>query len=99
MRGGVERRSGGLSGKWKFVCGWLAAIILLDQLTKIVVDRTMALYQSIPIVDGLFNLTYVRNPGAAFGIFAGSAESLSPAVLDLGIDSCQWLYRHPAAPP
>ena len=34
----------------------------------------MALYQSIPIVDGLFNLTYVRNTGAAFGIFAGSAE-------------------------
>ena len=51
-----------MSGKWKFVCGWLAAIILLDQLTKIIVDRTMALYQSIPIVDGLFNLTYVRNP-------------------------------------
>jgi signal peptidase II len=64
-----------LSGKWQFVCGWLAAIILLDQLTKIVVDRMMVLYQSIPIVDGLFNLTYVRNAGAAFGIFAGSAES------------------------
>ena len=75
MRGGIERRSGRLSGKWQFVCGWLAAIILLDQLTKIVVDRTMVLYQSIPIVDGLFNLTYVRNTGAAFGIFAGSAES------------------------
>lgn len=34
----------------------------------------MALYQTIPIVEGLFNLTYVRNSGAAFGIFAGSAE-------------------------
>jgi len=34
----------------------------------------MARYQSIPIIDGLFNLTYVRNTGAAFGIFAGSAE-------------------------
>ena len=34
----------------------------------------MRLYQSIPIIDGLFNLTYVRNTGAAFGIFAGSAE-------------------------
>ena len=64
-----------MSGKWQFVCGWLAAIILLDQLTKIVVDRMMVLYQSIPIVDGLFNLTYVRNAGAAFGIFAGSTES------------------------
>jgi len=63
-----------LSGKWQSVSGWLAAIVILDQLTKAIVDRTMALYQSIPIVDGWFNLTYVRNTGAAFGIFAGSAE-------------------------
>jgi signal peptidase II len=63
-----------LSAKWKIVSAWLIVIVCLDQLTKIIVDRTMALYQSIPIVDGLFNLTYVRNTGAAFGIFAGSAE-------------------------
>ena len=63
-----------MSGKWKFISGWLAAIVILDQLTKAIVDRTMALYQSIPIVDGWFNLTYVRNTGAAFGIFAGNAE-------------------------
>ncbi len=62
-----------MSGKWKNVSGWLAPIVFLDQFTKVIVDRTMALYQSIAIVDGLFNLTYVRNPGAAFGIFAGSA--------------------------
>ena len=73
MRWGIERRSGGLSGKWKFISGWLAAIVILDQLTKVIVDRTMALYQSIAIVDGLFSFTYVRNPGAAFGIFAGNA--------------------------
>lgn len=65
-----------MSGKWTSVSGWLAAIVILDQLTKAIVDRTMALYQSIPIVDGWFNLTYVRNTGAAFGIFAGSAEIL-----------------------
>ncbi len=34
----------------------------------------MVLHQTIPIIDGFFNLTYVRNTGAAFGIFAGSAE-------------------------
>ena len=34
----------------------------------------MPLHHSIPIVDGFFNLTYVRNTGAAFGIFAGSHE-------------------------
>lgn len=63
-----------MNGKWKTIGAWLAAIVFLDQFTKIIVDRTMTLHQSIPIVDGLFSLTYMRNPGAAFGIFAGSAE-------------------------
>lgn len=63
-----------MSAKWKLVSGWLVAIVVLDQLTKIIVDRSMPLHQSTPIIDGLFNLTYVRNTGAAFGIFAGSAE-------------------------
>ena len=34
----------------------------------------MPLHHSISIVDGFFSLTYVRNTGAAFGIFAGSHE-------------------------
>ncbi|HUR70698.1 MAG TPA: signal peptidase II [Candidatus Limnocylindrales bacterium] len=63
-----------MSAKWRIVGGLVAAIVVLDQFTKIIVQRTMELHQSIPIVDGLFNLTYVRNTGAAFGIFAGSAE-------------------------
>jgi signal peptidase II len=64
-----------LSAKWKMVLGWVVAILVLDQLTKMIVDRTMSLHQSIPIIDGFFSLTYVRNTGAAFGIFAGSHEA------------------------
>lgn len=63
-----------MSVKWKIVSAWLIAIVVLDQLTKIIVDRSMPLHHSIAIIDGFFNLTYVRNTGAAFGIFAGSAE-------------------------
>jgi len=64
-----------LSAKWKTVVGWLVVILVLDQLTKFIVDRMMPLHHSIPIIDGLFNFTYVRNTGAAFGIFAGSHEA------------------------
>ena len=53
---------------------WVAAIVVVDQVTKAIVDRTMPLHYSIPIIDGIFNLTYIRNTGAAFGIFAGSHE-------------------------
>ena len=63
-----------MNAKWKIIAGWVAAIVIVDQVTKAIVDRTMPLHHSIPIVDGFFNLTYVRNTGAAFGIFAGSHE-------------------------
>jgi len=63
-----------VSRKWKIVTGWVTAIAVVDQVTKAVVDGKMPLHHSIAIIDGLFNLTYVRNTGAAFGIFAGSHE-------------------------
>ena len=64
-----------MTPKIKLVTGLLIAIVLLDQLTKFIVDRTMPLYHSIPVVDGFFNLTYIRNTGAAFGILAGSGAA------------------------
>jgi signal peptidase II len=64
-----------LSAKWKMVLSWVVTILVLDQLTKMIVDGAMSLHQSIPIIEGFFNLTYVRNTGAAFGIFAGSHEA------------------------
>jgi signal peptidase II len=75
LRDGAQCWSRRLSAKWKIVLGWVMIIVVLDQLTKIIVDRTMPLHYSIPIIDGLFSLTYVRNTGAAFGIFSGSHES------------------------
>lgn len=57
--------------KTKIVAGWLGFIVVADQLTKWLVDRTMYLHQSVPVIENFFNLTYVRNTGAAFGIFAG----------------------------
>lgn len=63
-----------MSSKTRLVTIWLAVILVLDQATKLIVDRSMPLYHSIPLIDNFFNLTYIRNTGAAFGIFAGSAE-------------------------
>jgi signal peptidase II len=74
VRDGVEHRSWGVSRKWTIVAGWLAAIVIVDQITKAIVDRTMPLHYSIPLIDGFLNLTYIRNTGAAFGIFAGTHE-------------------------
>ena len=47
-----------------------ALVVLLDQLTKNIVVAVMAEGQSIPIIPNIFHLTYILNPGAAFGMFA-----------------------------
>lgn len=49
---------------------WLSGLMLvLDQLSKIWIDTHMNLYQSIPVIPG-FNITYVRNYGAAFSFLS-----------------------------
>lgn len=63
-----------MSSKSTRIVVLVAVIVAFDQLTKFIVDRSMPLHHSIPIIEGFFSLTYVRNTGAAFGIFAGSAE-------------------------
>ena len=62
-----------MSVKTKLLLSWVTIILVLDQLTKFIVDRTMPLHHSIPVIDDLFSLTYIRNTGAAFGMLAGSA--------------------------
>ncbi|NMA01446.1 MAG: signal peptidase II [Clostridia bacterium] len=51
---------------------WFTALLILifDQGTKWLIKENMELYQSIPIIPNIFHLTYIENPGAAFGILA-----------------------------
>lgn len=46
------------------------SILLFDQWTKYEVSRNVILHQIIPVVDGFFNITHLRNRGGAFGIFS-----------------------------
>lgn len=62
-------------GKYVLVVSIALVIVVFDQLTKIWVDTDMRLYESIPVLDGFFNLTYVRNTGAAFSMFADMSEA------------------------
>lgn len=51
-------------------------IVALDQFTKALVMKSMVPGQSIPIVQDVFHLTYVLNPGAAFGILSNQRAFL-----------------------
>ncbi|HHY43024.1 MAG TPA: signal peptidase II [Thermoanaerobacterales bacterium] len=46
-------------------------ILALDLFTKYLVQKHMKPYQTIPVINDIFHITYVQNPGAAFGIFNG----------------------------
>lgn len=43
-------------------------LIAIDQISKYLTKANMQLHESIPIIKDIFHLTYVQNPGAAFGI-------------------------------
>ncbi len=47
-------------------------VLVLDQLTKNLVLGNLSLHESITVIPGFFNITYIRNTGAAFGMMAGS---------------------------
>lgn len=48
-----------------------AAIVVSDQITKALTVANIGLYQNIPFLPGVLDLTYVRNTGAAFSSFEG----------------------------
>ncbi|HTR02709.1 MAG TPA: signal peptidase II [Thermoanaerobaculia bacterium] len=58
------------------------AILFLDQWSKGWITRTMEVHQSRTIVPDVFDLTYVRNTGAAFGLFASVDSSLKAILLN-----------------
>jgi signal peptidase II len=60
------------------------AIVVIDRITKAYIDSTMALHDSLTVIPGFFSITYVRNPGAAFGFLAG-ASPMFRSIFFLGI--------------
>jgi signal peptidase II len=56
-------------------------IIVLDQATKLFVKAHMALYESIALVPNYLDITYTRNPGAAFSMLADAPPWVRRAFL------------------
>jgi signal peptidase II len=59
------------AGKVKLFFGIIGPVVVLDVLTKYMVERHMRLYQQVDLVGDYLRLTYIHNPGAAFGIHVG----------------------------
>lgn len=46
-------------------------LVILDHITKLLVIEKIPLYHSIPVIPNCFNLVYVTNKGAAWGMLSG----------------------------
>jgi signal peptidase II len=69
-----------------------ATIIILDQVTKALVQQKFFLGESIVLIKGLFSFTYVKNAGAAFGMLASSPDYIrTPLFFALPVIACGWL--------
>jgi signal peptidase II len=65
-----------MKAKYLILLAVTPLILIADQLTKLYIDRTIQLYDSIPVIDGLFSITYLRNRGAAFSFLADASWRL-----------------------
>jgi signal peptidase II len=74
------------------------AIVALDQATKALVMAWIPLHHSIPVIEGLFNLTHVLNPGGAFGFLAGQGplvrQSLFVVATLLAVGLILYYFHH-----
>lgn len=64
----------------------IIAVIILDQIIKKAVVAAMSLYESIPVIQDIFHITYIHNTGAAFSIMEGriSVLIMLPLVMIIG---------------
>jgi len=61
-------------------------LLIIDQYSKFIVDSTLSVGETVPVIDNFFNLTYVQNRGVAFGLFQGKIDIVSIlAIVAIGL--------------
>src|SRR5580765_7284328 len=55
--------------------------LCLDRWTKSLIQNRFSLNESVSVIDGFFNITYVRNTGVAFGIFSAISSPVKAILL------------------
>jgi signal peptidase II len=61
--------------------GTMAVIVIVDQVTKAIVRRTLPLGESHSLIPNLLDLTHVHNTGAAFGLLNAADFPYKPIVM------------------
>jgi signal peptidase II len=71
------------AGKTRLFFGIIGPVVFLDVITKFLVQQHMRLYQQTEVIGDYLRLTYIHNPGAAFGIHLGEHSRLIFLILSI----------------
>jgi signal peptidase II len=63
-----------MKNKYLWVGSIIGTILALDQLTKHLIEKHLRMYEVVPVIHGFFNLTRVRNKGAAFSLLSTAPD-------------------------
>lgn len=55
-----------------------ATVLIMDQVTKLIVAKTIPLYGGVSVIPGFFRISHVLNRGAAFSLFADIRSPWAP---------------------
>lgn len=72
----------------------IVAVLLVDQISKYGIRAKMFVGQSIPLLEGVFHITYVQNTGAAFNTFEGMQTFLQLVPLAALVVAVWYMERH-----
>lgn len=68
-------------------------VMVVDQVSKALVVALMEPGDSVTLIPHFLSITYARNTGAAFGLFAGSGQILFWSALVIVVITLIWFYR------
>lgn len=74
----------------------ILGILLLgiDQYSKYLVRTKMEVFETYPIIEDFFHLTYVQNKGAAFGMFQGATVIFAVVTLIVIVGMIYFSLKH-----
>jgi signal peptidase II len=73
----------------------VVGVVGADQLSKWVVERSLRLYDPVPVAGDVFRLTFIYNRGAAFGIHVGEWSRVVFMALAVVASVALWMmYRN-----
>lgn len=83
---------------WRLAGVVTAVLVAADALTKRMVQAALEPGQSVPLFGDVLRLTYVLNPGAAFGLSVGpSSRWILGALALLAVGMLTWAIQHTPA--